>query len=563
MGLTFTGGFCLAMGAVACLYPSRIFSQVSPDSPAAPQDTSRTGAGKHFEAVTDRWRDIQPPEYEINAEGRWYDPYNRNVLKGDYPIIGQNTFLVLTLTADNLLEAARVPTPSGVSAARSPSEGFFGRGERFAVIENFKLTLELYHGDAAFRPRDWEIRVTPAFNLNYVDTRENNAVNINVRKGSNRTDSHIAFQELSVEKHLFDVSDRYDFVSLRGGVQRFNSDFRGLIFNDFNLGARLFGTFNSNRWQYNLAYFRMLEKDTNSELNTVFENREQEVFIANLYRQDFIALGYTAQLSFHYNHDKPSLHFDENGFPARPAVLGTIRPHGLKAYYLGWTGDGHFGRLNISHAFYQVLGKDDFNPAAGRPLDINAQMAALELSVDRDWMRFRASAFYASGDGDPSDDAGRGFDAIVDQPFFAGGAFSFWNLQSLKLLGVNLVSKLSLIPNLRSSKLEGQANFVNPGLLLFNLGYDAEITPKMKAIANVNYLRFADAAVLDHFLNQPAIGTDIGLDYSLGILYRPFLNNNAVFTVAAAALTPFGGFKDIYESPATLFSFFGSFIFTY
>ena len=28
--------------------------------------------------------------------------------------------------------------------------------------------------------------------------------------------------------------------------------------------------------------------------------------------------------------------------------------HKVKAAYLGWTGDGHIGRLNITHAFYQA-----------------------------------------------------------------------------------------------------------------------------------------------------------------------------------------------------------------
>ncbi len=65
---------------------------------------------------------------------------------------------------------------------------------------------------------------------------------------------------------------------------------------------------------------------------------------------------------------------------------------------MGWTGNGHIRRLNISHAFYQALGNDTFNPIAGRPVDINAQMAALELSVDKDWIRYYAQFFYASGD---------------------------------------------------------------------------------------------------------------------------------------------------------------------
>src|SRR6516164_8630841 len=52
--------------------------------------------------------------------------------------------------------------------------------------------------------------------------------------------------------------------------------FRGFIFNDTNLGARLFGNLGNNRYQYNLAFFDMLEKQTNSGLNT-FSLRDQRV----------------------------------------------------------------------------------------------------------------------------------------------------------------------------------------------------------------------------------------------------------------------------------------------
>lgn len=532
------------------------------DSASVRQDTT----GKvleDFVPVPDRWRDITPPPYELNVEGHWYDPYNQNILKGDYPIIGLNTFLVATASMDNFAEAVRTPTPSGVSTVDPVSEKFFGRGDRIFVNENLRLSLEFYHGDVAFRPRDWEIKVTSVFNLNYINTRENNGVNINVRKGDDRTETHIAFQELSVEKHLFNVSDNYDFISLKAGIQRFGSDFRQFVFNDFNLGARLFGSFHANRIQYNLIYLPMLEKETNSELNTVFDDREQDVLIANVYIQDFFQLGYTTQFSFHYNHDKPTRHFDENGFPVRPAVIGNARPHEIKAYYAGWTGDGHFGKINITHAFYQVFGTDDFNSVAGRGIDLNAQMAALELSVDKDWMRFKASAFYASGDSDPMDDKGNGFDAIIDQPFFAGGPFSYWNSQGIRLQGVGLVQKQSLLPSLRSSKQEGQANFVNPGLWLFNVGYDAELTPKLKALINVNYLRFVQTEPLQHFLNQPAIHKQIGLDYSLGIVYRPFLNNNAIIVFGVAALTPFDGWKDIFESSQTQYAVLTSVVLTY
>ena len=102
-------------------------------------------------------------------------------------------------------------------------------------------------------------------------------------------------------------------------------------------------------------------------------------------------------------------------------VNGTARPHNIRAYYLGWTGNGHIGRINVSNAFYQALGHDDFNTIAGRRVDINAQMGALELSVDKDWVRYRASFFYASGDSSNrsgasrTDGTARGFDSIVDE----------------------------------------------------------------------------------------------------------------------------------------------------
>ncbi len=552
--------FCFAATTASTQAP-RDSSAVKKNTPPAAKP--REKMPKDFEPISDRWRDIKTPPYEKNVKGRWYDPYNQNRLKGDYPILGQNTFLVFTAATDYLVDLVRLPTPSGVSTAAVQSQNFFGQGERVISLNTLRLSFEFYHGQVAFRPRDWELRITPVFNLNYVALRENNGVNINVGRGANRTDRQFAFQELSLEKHLGDLSDSFDFFSFKGGIQRFGSDFRSFIFNDLNLGGRLFGNFHSNRYQYNLAYFYMLEKDTNSELNTVFQDRNQRVYLANLYRQDLFTLGYTGQLSFHYNNDRASIYQDTNGFPIRPAVIGTVQPHTINAYYLGWTGDGHFGALNINHAFYQVLGNDTFNQLANQRVRLNAQMAALELSVDRDWKRYRASVFYASGDPKPQDNVGQGFDTIIDQTAFAGGPFSFWNLQGIRLMGVNLVNKTSLLPSLRSSKFEGQPNFVNPGLLLFNLAFDAEVTPKLKAVFNGNYLRFVNTTSLQQFLNQPAISNHIGIDYGLGLIYRPFLNNNAIFTLAATGLSPLAGFTSIYQSKQTLFSVFTLLSFTY
>jgi hypothetical protein len=213
------------------------------------------------------------------------------------------------------------------------------------------------------------------------------------------------------------------------------------------------------------------------------------------------------------------------------------------------------GPLNITHAFYQVTGHDSLNPIAGKRLDINAQMAAVELSVDKNWIRYRTSVFYASGDKNPRGGTARGFDAIFDDSNFAGGFFSFWNREGIRLssTGVGLVSEGSLIPSLRSSKIEGQANFVNPGLMLYNAATDFDITPRLKGVVNLNLIRFVHTEPLELLLFQNNIHAGVGADSGIGFTYRPALSENIAVTGVVNGFIPFQGFKDIY-SGQTLFS---------
>ncbi len=407
----------------------------------------------------------------------------------------------------------------------------------------------MFKGDSAFRPRDWAIKISPTFSIpNYLNARENGIVNIDVRRGTNRTDTHVSLEEAFVEYKLFDVNKNYDFVSVRAGIQPFVSDFRGFIYSDNNLGARIFGGFSNNKSQFNIAYFRQLEKDTNSNLNSLKEFRKQNVYIANYFRQDFLVKGYTIQASALYNDDRADVHYDTNGFLVRPTLVGDARPHSIRAGYVGINGDGHFGILNLTNSFYFAFGEDTFNPIAGRRTDIRAFMGAVEASIDRDYIRYRLSAFYASGDKNPTDDRATGFDAIFDDPNFVGGQFSYWSRQGIRLVSteVGLVHPNSLLPSLRSSKTEGQASFVNPGIQIFNAGVDVEVTPTLKAIFNANYLRFDRTESLEYILFQSRVRHEIGMDYSLGVTYRPLLINNIAFTVGGAILQPGRGFRDIY-----------------
>ena len=522
-----------------------------------------------FHPEPDRWSIAMPDwdRYGIGGEhpyvkGSRWDPFNRNKLKGDVPIIGKQTFLILTATSNTFLDGRRLPTPTDVSSARPGSSDFFGKGKQLFLDQTFAFSFDLFHGDTSFRPVDWRIRITPVVSLNYLDVQELGVVNVDVRKGTTRLDSHLGLQEAFAEVKLHDLGPNYDFISVRAGIQAFNSDFRGFLFVEEQPGMRFFGNLDSNRWQYNVAYFNFLEKNTNSGLNSM-ALRHQQVIIANAYRQDFLFPGYTAQLSVHYNKDDASIHYDDNGFLVRPAPLGAVfssgmvRPHSVHAAYLGWTGDGHIGPLNLTHAFYQAFGNDSFNAIAGKAVTINAQMAALELSYDKDWFRIKSSVFYASGSANPSSSRARGFDSIDDFPEFAGGIFSLWNRESIRLTGsgVALNPGDSLLPDLRSNKDEGQANFVNPGIFLANIGAEFDLTPKLRGFANVNYLRFERTETLEQILFQSPIHHSIGVDSSFGVRYRPPLTENISIAAGAATLIPGQGLRDIYTG-RVLFSLF-------
>lgn len=573
--------------------------KIDRDFHAKNYDLTQRGWPTNSTPRPDRWRigfvpwkrytsGVAEQPYETPETMLWH-PYKQSVLKGDVPVIGQDIFLDLTASAATVTEFKRVPTASGVSGAVPGQYEFYGESEQLSIQNNFAFRINLFKGETSFRPVDWAIVIEPVFNVNYLEARETGVVSPDPRgsiggnnntpppdnggvqnpgdiggildgqvgpansyrasKSTQRTKTFFALQQAYAEIHLADLSDNYDFLSLRVGYQPFNADFRGFLFNDVNLGARLFGNWDNNLFQYNLAMFSMREKDTYSELNT-FDSRNQEVVVANVYRQDFIWPGYTAEWSFLANLDHGGTHYDEAGNLVRPEPLGTLRPHDVNAYYLGWGGDGHIGRFNISHQFYQAFGHDDFNGLAGRPVDINAQMAALEISYDRDWARYKASFFYASGDGNPEDGTATGFDTIVDNPNFTGGPFSFWTRQGFNLGGtmVNLKTPSSLLPNLRTSKTEGQANFVNPGVLIFGLGAEFDVTPKLRTFLNANYIRLTDTAPIKTALLTAKADNEIGWDLSLGIQYRPLLNDNIIVSAGFGTLIPGRGYRDIYKT---------------
>jgi len=523
--------------------------------------------------VPDRWRIVDA----LGVKERIADPYSQNTLKGDRPVwpsrLGDEWFVNVSALPETIVELRHIPVPVAPQVATKPGQnGSFGDGRSETVVQQLLPSVSLIKGDTTFRPPDWEIRFAPAINLNATFTREVELLTADPTAAPRQRVRHFAgVQEAFVDKHLRNASVRYDFDSLRAGIQPFNADFRGFVFQDAAAGVRLFGTRANNALQYNLAWFRRIEKDTNSGLNDVSEPlRDDDVFVANLFLQDLLALGHTTQLVAIYNRNREDEeHYDRNGFRVRPALLGDGEPHDYDVVYLGWNGDGHFGRLNVTHAAYALVGRTSHDPFRREPAEIVAGFAAIEPSIDFDWLRVRGSLLVASGDRDPYDGRQTGFDAIVENPQFAGSNTSFWIRQAIPFVGgagVGLSARNGVLPSLRSSGEEGQSNFVNPGLVLAGVGGDFNVMPELRVIANASWLRFATTEVLQAIRTQKRIGEDIGADLSLAIQYRPLMSQNIVLGVSASTLVPGQGYRDLFPTGSGIdrpYSFLSSLLFRY
>jgi len=531
--------------------------------------------------VPDRWRLIESLGV---VKERWWDPYNQNTYKGDrpinpdkvpwLPITGDDWFFIVNAVSDTVFEPRTFPIPVGVQTTERPdSIDVFGKDASYVLSQTFIVGAALLKGSTAYKPPDVEYRVTLAGNINYVDVPERRVLFVEPSKPSHRFDHFVGVQEAFFDYHFRNVSDRYDFDSVRIGIQPFQADFRGFLFNDNQLGIRFFGTRDNNRFQYNFGGFWRLEKDTNSGLNAVLQTpRDDYVFYVNAYRQDFLIPALTSQLTFVWNANREAqdVQIDDNGFPVRPALLGSLRGRDYDVFYLGYNADGRIGRINLTGSAYYAFGEDRNSFFTDERADISAYFAALEASYDRDWMRFRLSAAYASGDSDPYDDVENGYDAIFENPVFAGADTSYWIRQTIPFAGggraISVNGRNGILNSLRSSKEQGQSNFNNPGLMLVGAGADFDITPEFRLSANANHLWFENTATLQALRNEGSIPKAIGWDLSAAAIWRPKATQNIVFRLSGAALVSGSGFEDLFtalDTPGTYYSVLANVVLTY
>ncbi|MBV9841200.1 MAG: hypothetical protein JOY99_06660 [Sphingomonadaceae bacterium] len=549
--------------------------QVNPGAVYAPPPEA---FGSSEFPIPDRWRLIQ--SLGIVKE-HFFDPYHQNTFKGDRPLCkaddeeqkaredahipkcitpgflkGRDWFLELSADSDTVVEPRSFPLPVGVPTTERPgTDDLFGRSSSLLFSQTFIFGASLIKGQTAFKPPEIEYRIGLAMNVNYADVPERGILNIRPTKGTTRADHFLGVQELFVDYHIKNTSDRYDFISLRAGIQPINLDFRGFLFNDNNLAIRFFGDRDDNRLQFNVEGIWRLEKDTNSGLNDLGQSpRDDFILHANVFRQDFPLPGLTSELSatWNINRERDNIHYDSNGFPVRPALIADLRGRNYDAIYVGYGAEGRFGRFNMSFQAYGLFGSDRNNQFSGKPAKIRSFFAAMEPSIDFDWVRVRGAAMYQMGDKSPFSNTETGFDAISENPIFAGADTSYWIRQSVPFIGgptaVSLTGRNGLLVDLRTSKDEGQSNFINPGEKLLGIGADFDLLPQLRVSANANHLWFDNTTVLQDMRNEGSIPKNIGWDLSTAIIYRPKMTQNLVFRLSGAILQPGNGFRDLFEN---------------
>jgi hypothetical protein len=530
--------------------------------------------------VPDRWRLIET--LGIKKE-RWWDPYNQNTYKGDRPICIRTEeederrkreklapcltpkflalktdewFIAINATSDTVVEPRTFPIPVGIQfPVRPGSNDVFGRDPSLVLSQTFIGGVSLIKGSTAYKPPDVEWRVALAYNMNYVKVPERRILFVQPSKGRDRFDQFLGVQELFLDYHIKNTSDRYDFYSARIGIQPFNFDFRGFLFQDQQLGVRLFGNRDDNRIQYNIAAVLRLNKDTNSGLNDVTQSpRDDFILHGNLFAQDFPVPGITSLVSatWNMNRERDEVQIDDNGFPVRPALIGNLGGRDYDVVYLGYGLEGRIGRLNLSAQGYAALGSDRANVFTGRKAQIRSWFFAVEPSYDYNWARFRGAFLFASGDNDPFNDTESGFDAIFENPIFAGADTSYWIRQTVPFIGggraIGINGRNGILNSLRSSKEEGQSNFINPGTILAGVGADFDLSTQWRVSANANHLWFHKTGVLQTLRSEGSIPKSIGWDLSTAAIWRPAFTQNLVFRGSVAGLVPGNGFRDLFEN---------------
>ncbi len=294
------------------------------------------------------------------------------MLKGDRlikvpswaPLKGDDWFLVAGLTSDTVVEPRSFPILVGVQTTGRPdSIDTFGHPASLVLAQTVLASAALIKGSTAYKPPEIEYRVTLAAQLNYVNLDERRVLNVKPSTASHRTDMFVGVQELFVDRHLRNTSDRYDFDPCASASSPSSRTFAASCSMTTSLGcacSAIATTIASSTTSPPSGVWRR----TRTAASTISARRRATTGCSSPISTGRISpSGFTSQISVTYNMNREAgrIEVDKNGFPVRPALFGNLRARDYDVVYLGYSGDGHFGRINLTTSLYAALGQDRDN----------------------------------------------------------------------------------------------------------------------------------------------------------------------------------------------------------
>ena len=337
------------------------------------------------------------------ATSAWYDPYNPNTLKGDRPVFGEDWFVnARRRSRDTCSRRGRLPTPIGAQSTQRPAVERRVRPRQAVDVRRkpHRSACRCIKGDTAFKPPEFEFRFVPVLNFNRTHGRGSARASTSIRARARTRNDNFARRAGSVRRLPVSATSRRatTSTSVRVGIQPFivrlprlpvpgpaarRAPLRQARQQPLAVQPRR-GSGGSRR------------TPTAGSTTSASALRDDDVFVANLYRQDFPVPGFTlagTRDATTCNREDAEPFYDDNGFPVRPALLGDVRAARLRR---------RLPRLQRRRPFRPLepdrrrstarSGTTTAIRSSQQTVDISALFAAAELSRDFDWIRVRGSA---------------------------------------------------------------------------------------------------------------------------------------------------------------------------
>ena len=354
---------------------------------------------QRFVPVEDRWR-IGFPEWDRYGKGH---PPRRRLPVRQGPLVGpvqperpqgrlpdhRPAHLPRTspARASRCSRAAQVPTADDAvrehRAARSQPSSSAGPTSS-SYQQFFVLSFDLFHGDAAFKPVDWRVKLTPVFNVNYLAVR--GAGRRQPRRAAGAPTAAARFMALRgvVRRDEARRPRARTTTSCRCGPARSRSSATSAASSSATSTAAsaCSATATPTATSSTSPTSDQPEKDTNSGLNTLRRPRPERRSSPTTTARTSSSPATRRRSSVHYNNDEPTLQVRQERLPG-PARPGRRLPAARARRRLPRLGRRRAHRP-LQHHARVLLGarprqRSTRSPASAQ--DISAQMAAARAVV--------------------------------------------------------------------------------------------------------------------------------------------------------------------------------------